>query len=191
MLCTKCGTEIKETDRVCFKCGAVNKENNDMQDVLKSYGYGYNIDKKMNNGDTSNIVYSASNQSLLVLIISLIISSLLAWLVLVGTKDFAVYEAILTFAITLFFTYGYMMFYTKVTGKLWPVFVPLLNIYVFMASLFESAILICILMFIPGVNLIVSIMTLLKIAEKYDKSFLLLLFFGFVIIPCMGISSQY
>lgn len=202
--CSRCGADMKKDSRYCMKCGNLNYAHQDNQ-FMKQYAindikhgsYIEGLEQAKTLG--LDVPEDVSNHEFRIcFIVNLIIFGLPLLLILalfvlsldsggMGIGAICAYVGML--AIVFIESYGFQRMLIKAGQPWWSTYIPIYNQYV----LFEMAMgsgLLCFLMFIPIINIIVSFVCVFALADKFNKSGWLMLFFPFVMIPIIGFDSN-
>lgn len=202
--CSRCGSEMKKDSRYCMKCGNLNYSHEDNQ-FMKQYAIkdikqgsyiagleqakslGVDVPKDVSNHEfrTCFIVNVILFGIPLLLVLVAFILSLNGDSVNIG----GIIGSLVAIGICFIESYGYQRMLIKAGQPWWSIYIPIYGQY----TLFEAGMgngLLCLLMFVPILNFIVSIMCTFALANKFSKSGWLMLFFPFVMIPLIGFDSN-
>ncbi len=202
--CSRCGSDMKKDSRYCMKCGNLNYSHQD-NEFMKQYAIkdikqssyiagvetaktlGFDIPKDVSNYQfrTCFIVNAVLFGLPLLVVLIVFILSLSSGEVNIG----GILGSILVIGILFIEAYGYQRVLIKAGQPWWAVYVPFYGQYVqFEIGLGNGWLFL--LMFVPIVNLIVSIMCVFGFAAKFNKNGFLMLFFPFVMLPIIGFDSN-
>lgn len=199
--CARCGAAMRKDARYCMKCGNLNyanQENNSMKQTvinnIKYKDYTGGLETAMNNGiDVPDEVVSYPYKSCLVTNIIIFLFPLLS--ALAGAYMFETLSVelgivlVLSTLISFFFAYAYQRMLIKAGENWWSVFVPLYNVYVYYKIALGSG-WYFLLTIVPIVGIVVSLVAAYKLAKKFNKSGLLMIFFPYIMIPIIGYNKM-
>lgn len=212
IVCSRCGAEMKKSQRCCIKCGNINYSHPDNASMLKYANNGVNnsyvvgggtvvsptvttsIDSKFNYTVSS----SAGNKTTCVFInIFLFILCVIGvFLTIYNTGD-DVFDVItssnfmigvLAFTIWDLTLIGLQFLFMKANKPWWGVFIPIYDLYAYFDITMEKGWMF-LLAFIPGVNFIVYLIASFNLGKKFGYSGLFSLLLLPIAIIVMGFNT--
>ena len=204
--CSRCGEDMKSSSRYCMKCGNLNSnhpENQNMIPYIKDNIETYTVgdDGFLRKKKTGSIVLIGTNTGSKKLCF---IINLLVYLLFIGISFLSNYLSVgditkildTSFPIMLtccsfsfFYIYSYEILFMKMNKRWWAVFIPIYNLFVLSSALFNRGWM-GILFLIPGINFIMIFYALYVLAKKFKVIPLFTILLPFIAIPYLGLSSK-
>lgn len=212
--CPRCGAEFNPKERYCKKCGNINAkhpDNANMTKYIKKYGgTGYRIGsgqalvrKKgvFGRGKSSDIVIGqrTGNASLcfavnMVLYLVLTIGTTLYYLLLARGNFLSVISSNITlyylvYSALFLYVYSLQLLFIKLNRRWWLSLIPIVNFLVLVEAVNDSKKLM-LLALVPGINVVVLILTLYRLGTSFKISGYLTVFFPFITIPVIAFGGS-
>lgn len=213
--CSRCGAEMKASARYCMKCGNLNynhPDNQNMQKLLNkeqrqqeqvqtyTVGSGPNYFKPETEVTATGIMARSTtgNKKAFYIINILLLILLYAIVILPPVLDKSLsldmqisklsLPVTLISVLALYFLSLELLF-MKANKQWWKALIPIYNIGIF-TEIATGKFWLMLLQFIPGVNVIFTFYLLYKIGEKFDQSPILTLIFPIIFIPLIAFGSS-
>lgn len=212
--CSRCGAEMKASSRYCMKCGNLNYDHPDNASMKKMLGkeqkeassYQVGSGKFILSdvsGNSNTVIKSIANNTGSKTVCFYVIFGVyfLFMLVNLGTVFFSGNFSIdslvrnnfssvaIISSLVFLYMYSLSLFYMKANKRWWAGFVPIYNVMILSEMAINKKML-GLLILVPGVGQIFMFYIFYKLGEKFKVSGLLMMFFGFVMIPFIGFSNQ-
>lgn len=208
--CSRCGAEMRADSRYCMKCGNLNYEHPENQDMKKFLGKNQVTSYEVGSGnfilgtkDSSQVTQSiANNTGNKVLAFSLtfglylliIISNLLLSLsscnfdyMKIATTTFPIVTIIIS--ISFLFIYSMELLFMKANKRWWAGLIPIYNCMILAEMAFNKKKL-GLLSIIPIVNIVFILVVFYKIGEKFKYNGILTALLFLFMIPVIGFGSN-
>lgn len=206
--CSRCGSEIKSSDRYCMKCGNLNASHPSNQKYSKilnkinNSNYQIGSGKRLIDNDQSVSFVSKHNNNRLIFVIfnvvMLLIMCLIALLPLFSLDSYSIESilesgALVNLLIVGIFALGAIsieILFIKLDIPWWASFIPFYNYYLMSSVLLNNGWLF-LLMLVPGVNVGFLLVLFYKLGEAFGKNGVLTAIFPFLMLPVIayGVSS--
>ncbi len=212
IICSRCGAEMKKSQRCCIKCGNINYSHPDNASMLKYANNGTNnsyvvgngavvsptvstsIDSKFNYTVSSNVGSKAT--CVFTNVFLFILSAIGIFLMIYNTGDDIVdvltslnfMIAVLALSIWGLTFIGLQFLFMKANKPWWSALVPFYSTYVYFDITMEKGWMF-LLGFIPGVNLIVYLIASFNLGKKFGYSGLFSLLLLPIAIVVMGFNT--
>ena len=211
--CSRCGAEMAANSRYCMKCGNLNEhhpDNNKYSKILKKtnvennyqIGSGKQIFNTSKNKSGVNIVTYKNNGKqrqifIIVNIVIIAIATLISLIPLFSIKSLNVNEILGCGVLTNFFGVGLFsiffvssqILFIKLDEYWWKGLIPFYNYYILSEILFKKGWLF-VLLFIPGVNVIYSLVLFYVLGESFGKNGILSAIFSPIMIAVIAFGSS-
>ena len=208
--CENCGSKMRKNQRCCLKCGNLNflnTENDSMEEVAEKAQKEKEKEKKFDDhrfisGDidtTGRIIFAkhAGNRSLClfinIFIYLLVIGSLLLLKIIPLNIEFLTnckYSLILVIVTYIwFFILGVQLIYMKSDKRWWSCFIPFYGLYNWYSLTLDKGWLFFTIL-IPGVNIIVLLISFAGLGKKFSRSKFACVIFPFVMLPIIAYSDE-
>lgn len=212
IICSRCGAEMKKSQRCCIKCGNINYSHPDNASMLKYASNGANnsyvvgsgavvsptvstsIDSKFNYTVSSNV--GSKTTCVFTNVFLFILSAIGMFLVIYNTGDNIVdvltslnfMIAILALSVWGLTLISLQFLFMKANKPWWGVFVPIYSLYAYFDITMENGWLF-LLGFIPGVNFIVYLIASFNLGKKFGYPGLFSLLLLPIAIVVMGFNT--
>ena len=193
IFCVKCGAEMKMSSRYCMKCGALNYDhplNASMREYVKEDKGGSEEYISLSNGSIKP--QSHKTCCVVTLFLSFFLPVVFTILLLVFKAENIVsllFTLYMMGGITFLYTYSIECIYIKANKPWWSIYVPFYGNYVFFDITLDNGWLF-LLSLVPGIGLILLLISLYKLGKLFSRSGLLTVFFPFIMIPVIGFDKN-
>ena len=205
IFCPKCGSEMKNTSRYCMKCGYLNLNHPNNKNVSKYFENSISDTTKdlsgtyiLSNNKTNDFNYMKKNLKYCFIVNLILFLLTVVCFAVIYYKNNGGFSNVLSsnvwfifIIVPLFYLYlySYELLFIKMGYSWWKALIPIYNIMLISKKVFDNLFL-GLIIIVPIVGQIYFLILMYKLAIKFNRNGLLMVFFPFIMIPLISFSED-